>query len=976
MKFRKNIIKSILALTIFAFILSAENLYRPIPEKIKDVGNCEISLNGMWKFKPDRVEDSGTNIKNQTSSWENIKVPGEWAMQGYAVDENVFATYFNKFFIPENWENKQIFIRFDGVYSKAIIKVNGEKVGKHTGGFTAFEFDITEYVRANNKNEILVYVKNESLADTLVSGTQYAAHQLGGITRKVTLFAVPKFHICDLFYTTTFDNQYKNAVLSLQFEFSNYSSKIINGKLNVLLYGPDKKLVKMEKFKIGDLQSNSKLKRNYQIEVKNPAKWDSEHPRLYTLKCELLGGVDNEVIKQKVGFREIEIAGNKLFINGDPIKLKGVNRHEVHPLLGRSLTDKFWLKDAELFRGANMNFIRTAHYPSARDFVSICDSIGLFVELEAPFAWIGHHANKKWQDSDPHAPQYYDLIKQQINETVQFYKNNPSVIIWSMANESAWGPNWEKAFKFVDELDPSRPKTFHDQAYGGFNNYGSDTMQIANIHYPGPGGPEVAENFKRPLLFGEFCHINTYNRQEVETDPGVRDYWGIELKNIWEDMYSSRGCLGGAIWSGINDVFYLSSNDAVGYGQWGVIDGWRRKKPEYWHCKKVFSPVKIHTVNLDIPQKGNEIKLQVENQYNFTSLEELKFSWKYNNEEGEVNGPHVLPGEFGILKIDHGIQTPQPGLLSVSAYDQKSRLVDSYSIKVGNSKKESTKEKNDGEIKYKKMQDQIVITSGSYEWIFDSKRGKIKSAESNNQEILTSGAELMMLPLKTGPCDTEHRLNIEPLNETCSNWKIDELAVTSNDDTVEVNVTGNYDEGKIQLNYYFLPNGFLEIAYDIKVAKKIDPRQIGLVFSALEEFHNLSWERDGLWTSYPEDHIGRNRGIAKPFYYQLDNNSGIEKKNHIWSHDYNELGSNDFRSTKNNIYMAKFENENNEGIKIISEGKHSVRAFVDGDKISFLVADFSIGGGELFLGSHLESMKKKLEKGDVFKGTAKIKLLK
>ena len=116
--------------------------------------------------------------------------------------------------------------------------------------------------------------------------------------------------------------------------------------------------------------------------------------------------------------------------------------------------------------------------------------------------------------------------------------------MWSMANESAWGPNWAKLADFFAEKDPTRPATFHDQAYGGFNNYGSQKMPVANIHYPGIGGPDVAENFDRPLLFGEYAHLNTYNRTEIVTDPGVRDAWGRGFKKMWEKMYKSRGCLG------------------------------------------------------------------------------------------------------------------------------------------------------------------------------------------------------------------------------------------------------------------------------------------------------------------------------------------------------------------------------------------------------------------------------------------------
>jgi hypothetical protein len=318
-----------------------------------------------------------------------------------------------------------------------------------------------------------------------------------------------------------------------------------------------------------------------------------------------------------------------------------------------------WRADAQLFKEANVNYIRTSHYPPAEEFISLCDSIGLFVECESPLCWVGHGANPHWNTADPHDLNLLNIIRREVLETVAQYRNHPSIIIWSMANESNWGPVWESILAELNKIDPTRPVSFHDQAYGSYNNAGSMDCQIAVFHYPGPVGPDVARRFDRPLLFGEYCHLNCYNRQEIVADPGVRDDWGRGLEPMVENMYNSQGCLGGALWSGIDDAFYLPSGKLVGYGEWGPIDGWRRPKPEYWHMKKAYSPVRIWVNNLLLPKIGQSIRIPVENRCLFSNLNELSFQWKLGSKKGIVT-VWADPGQTGILSITMD-QAPKDG---------------------------------------------------------------------------------------------------------------------------------------------------------------------------------------------------------------------------------------------------------------------------------------------------------------------------
>ena len=957
-----------LLITLIISISINAQQYTPVPVKVDEVNKTTHSLNGRWQFNPMPEEEFW---KSEVSEdWKKIEVPGEWVMQGFNVEPRTRAGYVKKFRIPADWNNKDIYLRCNAVYSDVIIWINGEKLGTHLGGFNAFEFNISKFIKQDAENTICLGVMSESFADTLASATQYAAHQLGGITRKIYLFVVPKIHISELVVNTYFDDAYKNADLKVNVKIQNNSDKkYTDAKLHFTLLSPEREIVQLDNSEINISELH---KTELSFKIQNPEKWNPEHPWLYTLQTELLTGDESEVITQKIGFRQIDNIGNQLYLNGRPIKLHGVNRHEVHPLRGRSLTNKLWKKDAELFKEGNCNYIRTSHYPPAEEFIAYCDSLGLFVELESPFCWVGHGANIKFKDKDSLSDTLGKIFKVTLTETIKFYRNHPSIIIWSMANESGWTDQWEEVRDYINVLDPTRPKSFHDQDYGGYNNYGSKTS-IANIHYPGPNGPAHVKKYSRPIIFGEYTHLNTYNRTEIATDPGVRDAWGRGFETMWDNMYYSTGCLGGAIWSGIDDVFYLPNGKAVGYGEWGPIDGWRRKKPEYWHMKKTYSPVKIY--NKHIKEAEGEIVLQIENRYDFTNLKECRIDWTLGNEKGNLE-PNISPRSFGYAKIPS--KNNKANELSLKVYDPYERLIDEYIISIGEESipvypKECIAF---DKLLLKKDKKQIVIYNKDFEWIFDAKSGQLVKASVNSKEILNAGATLMMLPLTSGPCKTEHSLEVRVFNEVCTEWKADSINAMKSEDGITIHVKGSYREAEGSVIYLFKTKGEVLIDYQFRTKIDIDPRQIGLVFSCNREFESLAWERKGQWTTYPENHIGRTQGEAKLLEEGKYEFVFGKQPDWDWRFDSNFLGTNDFRSAKDFIYWASLTDNSNNGFVVLSEADDSFRAFANGDSIGFLVAGFVTGGGDMFYASHLKNERKKLKAGDEFKGSFKIKFIK
>jgi len=940
------------------------------------VKQSSIDLNGTWLFNQVFQENHAV-LEKTDASWKEIKVPGEWRMQGYEVDPGTHATYFREFEVPADWKNNTVYLQCDAVFSDVKIWINGKNAGTHTGPLVAFEKEVSALLNYNGTNRITMAIVSETLADTLMSGTQYAAHQLGGILRKINLFVVPKVHLADLTIQTDLDQSFKDATLKISGSLRN-DGKAETTKIQVTLYDPqgNKVPVNGDQFIISADSRSQTI--NQSFSVINPLKWNAEHPHLYHLELTVESARGTAKIRKQIGFRELEVVGNQLFVNGRPVKLKGVNRHEVHPLMGRSLTPELWKEDAKLYKKANLNYIRTSHYPAAKEFIEWCDSLGLYVELENPISWIGHHANAHWVNNDPHNPDYYPYLENISDANISFFKNHPSIIIWSMANESAWGPNWAKLAKFFELKDPTRPATFHDQAYGTFNNFGSTAMPIANIHYPGTAGPTVAEDFPRPLLFGEYAHLNTYNRTEIVTDPGVRDAWGRGFKKMWEGMYKSRGCLGGAIWSGIDDVFYLSEGRAVGYGEWGPIDGWRRHKPEYFHIKKSYSPVKIHNRQILNPDPGNGIVLQVENRFDFTNLNECKITWELENETGIIN-LDLPPRQFGALRIYPETKNLDGKILMLTVTSPQGIEVEKCAIEIGKVKRNNFpfNPVQSDNFRVVEINEKLLEISGSgFSWMFNLETGKLDGAIVEGKRVLEEGAELMLLSLTSGQVLTEHSLDIPFHNSTCTGWQAENVSWSEKKDTVKVTVTGYYSEAEGEVIYLFTNQGALEVSYNVKSKIEINPRQFGLVFSVPRDIQNLRWYRKGLWSYYPENHIGRAFGEAIPFDKNAFFMDSFEKEPASdWRFDANKLGTNDFRATRENIFWASLTEENGAGVVIVSDGSHAFRSFVDGEKINFLVADYSTGGGDPFFSSYYKDERISIKKGDAIKGAVKLQLI-
>ncbi|WP_183564098.1 glycoside hydrolase family 2 protein [Mucilaginibacter sp. SP1R1] len=921
----------------------------------------KLSLDGTWLFSE--------NISTLPCA-KNIQVPGEWVMQGFTVDKGAYAGYQKNFAIPENWKGKRLKLRFDAVYSESEIWLNDKKIASHLGGFTPFEVDVTNFVKWSGDNQLVVKVKSDSKADSLASASQYAVHPLGGISRKVYLMAVAPMNFAYADVKTSLDKNYENAVLNTDVIIANeQNAKAEQLSLKAELFKADgttkvaEKLVTVE----NAINKGEYLQQNISFDVANPKKWDPEHPNLYVVKLSILqGGSVQDIITKSIGFRQIEVKGNRVFVNNMPIKLRGVCHHETMPLRGRSVKDNMWEKDVELFREGNVNYMRTSHYPPAEELVDACNRLGMFLEVEAPFCWAEGTTVPLGTEI------FQTLMVDQTLDMVNYFRSNPSVLTWSIGNESENYKNYFKeTARLVKQFDPARPRNF--------SQYGPDAdegdLEICNHHYPGPGGPEQYRNNKRPIVFDEYAHLNAYNRLEQVTDPGVRDAWGIGFEAMWEKMYKTDAVLGGAIWAGIDDTFFLPDGKIVGYGTWGPLDGWRREKPEYWHMKKIYSPVKIKLAGNWI---NGKVAVELENRLLFSNLNECKIEWSIANESGLITADLKRDGK---TTADIAInKKPSPtDKLTIKVYDPRGVLIDIYQFAVvPDISVVSATKTNAQPWSYQQNGNILIAKNANTQVSFNLVNGDVEQVANNGKNVWNTGARLMVLPLTgegNGVQMTGDNKKFEPFTDVCKNRVVKEIKLDKAQSGFTVSIADTYSEAIGVTTYHFLAGGTVKIDYKYTIKKDVNPRQWGLVFGLPGTFQELDWNRNALWDYYPADHIGRANGKAK---LMSDTKvSGPAGPSALpttpWSLDRNDLGTNDFRSTKMYINQAELTNGTS-SFHVVSNGQQHIRAWKDQQNIKTLVAGYSNMGAERFFRGHAEKMDRPLKAGDVIQDSINLQL--
>ncbi|MFO7957149.1 MAG: glycoside hydrolase family 2 TIM barrel-domain containing protein [Candidatus Brocadiia bacterium] len=631
------------------------------------------SLNGRWRFhfaeRPELTPDGFQQPSFSADGWDTIRVPGNWQMQGFGrphytnvvypwpvdpphvPDENPTGCYRRTFRLPDGWGERRTFIVFDGVDSFFRLWVNGTEIGMSKGSRVPAEFDITDAVR-EGENVLAVQVLQWSDGSYMEDQDMW---WLSGIFRDVYLLSTPHLHVRDFEVRTELDDDYCDAELELSVVLRNGAGTETACSVEARLLDADGSEV-LDDAMGAEAQISAGEEKVIELAapVQAPRKWSAEEPYLYKLLITVQDaeGEVLQVIPQNVGFRQVEIKDAQLLVNGRPVLIKGVNRHEIHPDLGRAVSVESMLEDIRLMKRFNLNAVRTSHYPDDPRWYDLCDRYGLYVMDEADIEThgFGPLGDEGTLSKDPawEAP-YMDRLERMVERD----KNHPSVIMWSLGNECGTGLNHEAMAEWLHQRDPGRP-VHYERAHE------ADYLDVAaRMYAPVDFLHEYGrrEDARCPFLLTEYCHA-------MGNGPGT-------LADYWEVIRGYDTLQGGYVWDWVDqglrqfaedgEPFYAYGGDFgdepndASFCCNGLISPDRVPHPGLYDYKAVLQPVRMEAVDAAAG------RIRVENEYDFVTLEHLQPSWTL-----KMDGEVLASGNLPPLSTEPGgetvLEVPLPGL--------------------------------------------------------------------------------------------------------------------------------------------------------------------------------------------------------------------------------------------------------------------------------------------------------------------------
>lgn len=861
------------------------------------------SLNGIWKFRwvknPDKVPKEFYLPAFSDKDWDNIEVPGNWQLQGkydppvftnirhpfkadpprVPKDYNPTGLYRTSFTIPDNWKDNPVFLHFAGVQSAGLVWVNGQKVGYNEDAMTPAEYNITKYL-THGENTLAVEVLNWSDGSYLEDQDFW---RLSGIYRDVYLYSIPKVHIRDFHVITDLDDDYRDALLKIKVKLQNYSTSACKAiTVNVTLTGAQSNVIFTHSLAVKNIAPGQEQTLSFEQEVPDPLKWTAETPDLYCLTFELKDKKGNimEVITEKIGFREVEIVNAQLLVNGKPIEIKGTNRHEFDPYKGRVVDREMMIKDIVLMKQNNFNAVRTCHYPDVPEWYDLCDKYGLYVmdeaNIESHELWADH---KIYLAEDPAWKNAW--IDRGIS-MVERDKNHPSVIFWSMGNETGWGANFDAMYQAIKTIDPTRPIHYESKnpAYANVLS----RYDIISCMYPSVDEILRLMNLDptRPVIICEYAHT---------MGNGLGNF-----KKYWDAFYQYPRLQGGFTWDWVDQG--LRSADENGKEYWnivncidganandGIVNPDRTPQPEINEAKKIMQNIAVKAVNL---QKG---ELKVFNRYFFCDLNDIAMHWEITEDgipvqSGDLDELNINPQDSAMIRI--------PADLSVTGSNKRYYLNVSFTLK--NDCPWALKgfeiAKEQFEIKTGQVEDiagspdtRVHVTKNSNNLIFNLK--DITAEISSETGVLTSfqyrGKAVLTHPVV--PCFWRVPTDNDEgggNRSFASRWrkagldsftikKVEDFKIDSTGNTVRLNVNSilSFKEGSMKLHtsYTFNSQGNLKLEYDLELMNDFPPlARVGVEFAMPSEYNRIKWLGRGPHESYQDRkesaHVGLYEGIV------------------------------------------------------------------------------------------------------------------
>ncbi len=747
MKFYSNMFLFTLLFALTGQTMAQESIKQYLSGKGKDDGI-------LWDFKVSEGMKAG--------EWTKIPVPSNWELQGFGKYNYGFnkeadkgkeiGSYKHRFSADRTWKNKQINLVFEGVMTDATVKVNGKAIGPiHQGAFYTFSYDISKHIQWGKQNLLEVEVAKHSSNKSVNAAEREGDFWVfGGIFRPVFLEILPQNHMERLSVDAKADGSLRLKV----------HSKGSADEVSLTLYDAQgKKFGRTIRKKVSG--SETWLEGSFE----KPALWSSEFPNLYRAEVTLYGkGKELHRINQKIGFRTVEVRQRDgVYINGQKIKFKGVNRHSFHPESGRTTSKQLSVHDVLLMKEMNMNAVRMAHYPPDTHFLEVCDSLGLYVMNELG-GWHGHYDT----------PTGKKLLK----EMIKVSENNPSIIFWANGNEG--GHNAELDSTFFEQDIQKRPLIYPWAVYGGF-----ETTHYREYNY-GIGTYDHGHNIVMPT---EFLH----GMYDGGHGAGIEDYW----KAMWANPLSAGGFLWdfqdqGIVRTDKNGILDTDGNR----GADGIVGPYYQREGSFYTIKEVWSPIFFEKREMTAAFNG---AFTIENRYAFTNTSACTFSYELrkldgspkSNKTGAIAAPSIAPYAKGTLQVDLPADWFSYDALYISAKDVYGKELFTWSFPITlPAKVAATKKKFDGtKVDAQETGNAFVVKANGIQYTFNKKDGLLAEVKNGKGVI----------PFHNGPV----------LQEAVNNYKSFTMRQVA--DTVIIESKFDRKESYNTLQWSIYPSGQLKM---------------------------------------------------------------------------------------------------------------------------------------------------------------------
>ncbi|PKQ46602.1 glycoside hydrolase family 2 TIM barrel-domain containing protein [Confluentibacter flavum] len=845
-------------------------------------------LNGKWKFSFTDHSDKGIPDFEKTgfddSNWDEIPVPGNWELYGYGYPnytnieypfeknppfikdtQNSVGSYITYFTVDENWLNREVYIQLGSVKSGYYLWINGIKVGYNQDSKLPAEFNITPYVK-KGKNKLAVKVFKFTDGSYLEDQDFW---RLSGIQRDVFLYARSKTHISDFFSKALLDTNYENGVFTLETKIRNASTKkVSNLKLQYQVLDAQGKEV-LSNESLFSIKASSIHKLSFSGDITKVNAWSAENPYLYTLVLNLKDSKGNtmEATSIKIGFRTTEIKGGQLLVNGKPILLKGVNRHEHNQYHGHVVNEENMVADIKMMKLNNINAVRTSHYPNDPLWYKLCDQYGLYIYDEANVE--SHGMGYKPSETLANKPEWKAAHVERILNMVKRDKNHPSIIIWSMGNEAGDGPNFLAGYKAILELDKSRP--IHYERAERMSDITEQHTDIIGEMYRSieDVAKWVGTDAERPFIWCEYSHA-------MGNSSG-------NFKEYWDLVRGNRQIQGGFIWDWMDQGITKYSENGTKFWAYGghfepegihhddnfcfngLVNPDLTPHPGLFEVKKVYQD--IHFKDLKI----SEGTITVFNEHFFSNLDNYLVNWELMEngkaiQSGTFNPTGISPQTEKIVNLGIKNFNPEKGneyFLSIYALQGKETELIPFGHEVAS--EQFSLQTSDlqfinpmalGKLQVEDGQDGIVVKGGNFIINVSKKTGAITSYKLNHYELMNNP---LTPTFWRAPTDNDfgNKMQVRAVvwKEAMNNAMLESInhnIVSTSELTINTTLKLPTVEGTIDMVYSIYGNGEIKVDYTFKSSKADLPEipRIGVVFRMPKEFDNLKYYGRGPWENY------------------------------------------------------------------------------------------------------------------------------